>query len=417
MEEYRGILRRKDKKQGRFIKKGIILKGKQYNIGINCKGVRTMKKVISVICAVCFLFSHGAVFAAAPEANAKSSILMEYSTGQILAENNADERLSIASVTKIMTLLLIMEALDAGKIKMEDMVTVSENAMSMGGSTMFLEAGEQLSVDEMIKGIAVASANDGCVAMAEHLCGSEEAFVDMMNERAKELGMDNTQFMNTNGLDEEGHYSSARDVAKMSRELMSHEKIFEYTTIWTGMMHNDKFELANTNKLIRFYQGANGLKTGSTSEAGCCLSASAKRNDMQLIAVVLGAPTSKDRFNSARALLDYGFANYAVEKPFEEGENVTSIKINKGTKDELGVKVSGDCGILVEKSVKNNIETEFELPDEITAPIAKNDKVGIMKFVANGEVIGERDLVACETIEKKGLARWFIDILKMFINA
>lgn len=376
-----------------------------------------MKKLISLICAVCFFVPKINVIAAAssPEVNAKSMILVEASTGEVLAENNADEKLSIASVTKIMTLLLIMEAIEEGKIKLEDMVSVSEHAMSMGGSTMFLEAGEELSVHEMIKGIAVASANDGCVAMAEHLTGSEEAFVEMMNKRAKELGMENTQFMNTNGLDEEGHYSSARDVAKMSRELIKHEKIFEYTTIWTGMMHNDKFELANTNKLIRFYQGANGLKTGSTDEAGCCLSATAKRDNMQLIAVVLGAPSSKDRFDGARALLDYGFANYAIEKPYETDETVDKIKVNKGVKEEVGVKTAEDCSVLIEKGLKNSMETVIELPEEISAPIKKNDKIGKIKFVVKGEVIAEKELFAAEDIEKKSFGRCFTDILKRFI--
>ena len=195
-----------------------------------------------------------------------------------------------------MTMLLICEAVDNGKITLEDMVPVSENAMSYGGSTMFLEAGEQLSVNDMLKGIAVASANDGCVAMAEFLEGSETAFVDKMNEKAKELGMENTQFMNTNGLDEDGHYSSARDVALMSHELLKHPVILNYTTIWTDSLRDGKFKLANTNKLVRFYSGANGLKTGSTSKALCCISASAIRDDMQLIAVVLGAPTSAKRF-------------------------------------------------------------------------------------------------------------------------
>ena len=233
--------------------------------------------------------------------DAKSYILMEQSTGRVLAESNPDEQLPIASVTKIMTMLLIMEAVDEGVITLNDMVTVSENAMSYGGSTMFLETGEQLSVNDMLKGIAVASANDGSVAMAEHLAGSESGFVEKMNTRAKELGMENTHFMNTNGLDEDNHYSSARDVAIMSRELLKHPKITDYTSIWTDELRGGKFQLANTNKLIRFYTGANGLKTGSTSQALCCLSASAVRSDMQLIAVVLGAPTSDKRFSSARA--------------------------------------------------------------------------------------------------------------------
>lgn len=373
-----------------------------------------MKKVISIICTVCLFFSSTAL--AAPEPDAKSMILMEAGSGTVLVENNADEKLPIASVTKIMTLLLIMEAIEDGKITYEDMVTVSENAMSMGGSTMFLEAGEELSVHEMIKGIAVASANDGCVAMAEKLSGSEEAFVAEMNKRAKELGMENTQFVNTNGLDAEGHYSSARDVAKMSKELMRHEKIFEYTTIWTGMMHNDEFELANTNKLIRFYQGATGLKTGSTDEAGCCLSATAERNGMKLIAVILGSPSSKDRFDGARALLDYGFANYTIENPSDSEELPKALKIRKGVVDEVPIKLSDEAGILIEKSIKNNIETKLELPEELIAPVAENEKAGTIKFMVNGEVIGEKELVFAESVPKKSIFGWFRDILMRFIS-
>lgn len=371
-----------------------------------------MKKFISLLCTVSLFFSTVPAFAETPEVNAKSMILMEASTGQILAENNADERLPIASVTKIMTLLLLMEALDSGKITLEDSVSVSENAMSMGGSTMFLESGEELSLDEIIKGIAVASANDGCVAAAEFLSGDEQSFIALMNNRAKELGMENTQFKNTNGLDEEGHFSSARDVAVMSRELIRHEKIFDYTTIWTGKMHNDKFDLSNTNKLIRFYHGANGLKTGSTSQAGCCLSATAKRNNMQLIAVVLGAPNSKERFAGARKLLDYGFANYAVYVPGKEAD----ISIKKGKKESVSIKIADGTGILIGKGNEGKIEEVREIPKELTAPIAENDKVGIIKFCVDGETVAERDLLAAESIEKKGICELFFDILKEFIK-
>ncbi|MGN0148794.1 MAG: D-alanyl-D-alanine carboxypeptidase family protein, partial [Clostridia bacterium] len=275
-----------------------------------------MRRIICFFIVGFMCFSGLTVFAEGDKAldiNAKSAVLMEASTGKVLYEYAPDEQLPIASVTKVMTMLLIMEEIDEGRMTLDDMVSVSENAMSYGGSTMFLETGEQLSVNDMLKGIAVASANDGCVAMAEHIAGSESSFVDMMNEKAAELGMSNTHFMNTNGLDEEGHYSSARDVAIMSRELIKHEKIFDYTTIWTDELRDGKFQLANTNKLIRFYNGANGLKTGSTSQALCCLSATAKRDDMQLVGVVLGAPTSAERFASAKTLLDYGFSHYNVK--------------------------------------------------------------------------------------------------------
>lgn len=365
-----------------------------------------MKRVICFFICVCFMMQSVVVFAEGNTdlgLNAKSAILMEESTGNILYESNPDERLPIASVTKVMTMLLIMEAVDSGKISLDDMVTVSENAMSYGGSTMFLETGEQLTVNDMLKGIAVASANDGCVAMAEHLAGSESAFVDMMNEKAKKLGMENTHFMNTNGLDEEDHYSSARDVAIMSRELMKHETIFNYTSIWMDTLRGGKFQLANTNKLIRFYDGANGLKTGSTSKALCCLSAAAKRNDMQLIAVVLGAPTSAERFASAKSLLDYGFANYAVNTQITAGDEVQKIAVEKGVDKEVGVVASDSCSTLVKKGQEDNITKEIKIDETITAPIEAGQKIGTMTISRDGEVIADIDLNASSAVEKKGI--------------
>lgn len=365
-----------------------------------------MKKVICFFICVCFMMQSVVVFAEGNTdlgLNAKSAILMEELTGNILYESNPDERLPIASVTKVMTMLLIMEAVDSGKISLDDMVTVSENAMSYGGSTMFLETGEQLTVNDMLKGIAVASANDGCVAMAEHLAGSESAFVDMMNEKAKELGMENTHFMNTNGLDEDDHYSSARDVAIMSRELMKHETIFNYTSIWMDTLRGGKFQLANTNKLIRFYDGANGLKTGSTSKALCCLSAAAKRNDMQLIAVVLGAPTSAERFASAKSLLDYGFANYAVNTQITAGDEVQKIAVEKGVDKEVGVVAGDSCSTLVKKGQEDNITKEIKIDETITAPIEAGQKIGTMTISRDGEVIADIDLNASSAVEKKGI--------------
>ncbi len=365
-----------------------------------------MKKVICFFICVCFMIQSVVVFAEGNTdlgLNAKSVILMEESTGNILYENNPDERLPIASVTKVMTMLLIMEAVDSGKINLDDMVTVSENAMSYGGSTMFLETGEQLTVNDMLKGIAVASANDGCVAMAEHLAGSESAFVDMMNEKAKKLGMENTHFMNTNGLDEDDHYSSARDVAIMSRELMKHETIFNYTSIWMDTLRGGKFQLANTNKLIRFYDGANGLKTGSTSKALCCLSAAAKRNDMQLIAVVLGAPTSAERFASAKSLLDYGFANYAVNTQITAGDEVQKIAVEKGVDKEVDVVAGDSCSTLVKKGQEDNITKEIKIDEAITAPIEAGQKIGTMTISRDGEVIADIGLNASSAVEKKGI--------------
>ena len=345
--------------------------------------------------------------------NAKSAILMEDSTGKVLYESNPDERVPIASVTKVMTMLLIMEAVDSGKITLDDMVTVSENAMSYGGSTMFLEAGEQLTVNDMMKGIAVASANDGCVAMAEHLAGSESAFVDMMNAKAQELGMENTHFMNTNGLDEDNHYSSARDVAIMSRELIKHKTIFNYTSIWMDTLRGGKFQLANTNKLIRFYEGANGLKTGSTSKALCCLSATAKRNDMQLIAVVLGAPTSAERFSSAKSLLDYGFANYAVNTQVTAGDEIDRVHVEKGVDNEVSMVAADTYSTLVKKGQEDNVTKEVILDEQITAPLEAGEKLGTMKISRDGETLAEIDLNAANAVEKKGIGLIVKDFFRM----
>ena len=347
--------------------------------------------------------------------DAKSYILIEQSTGRVLAENNADEQLPIASVTKVMTMLLIMEAVEDGKITFDDMVTVSENAMSYGGSTMFLEAGEQLPVHDMLKGIAVASANDGCVAMAEHLTGSESAFVDMMNKRAKELGMKNTNFMNTNGLDEDGHYSSARDVALMSRELLKYPKITEFTSIWTDELRGGKFQLANTNKLVRFYTGANGLKTGSTSQALCCLSASAKRNDMQLIAVILGAPTSDKRFSSAKALLDYGFANYKINHLVKNKEVICDADIINGTEETVKAIAKEDKFALSEKNNNKEIKRRVFTDNDIKAPIKKGEVLGYVEFVSGGKVIDKVEIVSKNAVKKKGITRIMSDIVKGFM--
>lgn len=375
-----------------------------------------MKKVISIL-LVCFLFCVS-VHAEDPlaELNAKSLLLMEADSGNILYEKNPDERLAIASVTKIMTMLLIMEAIDSGRITLEEMVTVSERAMSMGGSTMFLETGEQLSVSDMLKGIAVASANDGAVAMAEHIAGSESAFVDMMNSRAKELGMENTNFINTNGLDDDNHYSSARDVALMSRELIKHTKVFEYTTIWLDSLRDGKFQLANTNKLIRFYNGANGLKTGSTSKALCCLSATALRNDMQLIAVVLGSPTSKERFGAASGLLDYGFANYSINRAVAEGEEIAKVPVLKGVESEVAAVAKNSCSILLSKGKQNEVERQIELPETLAAPIKAGAVIGKIDFYLDGELKETVELVAQTDIIKKNYMAFFYDAYKKWVS-
>ncbi len=370
-----------------------------------------LRKVILFIISLSIFISSVPVLGEPLTPEVKSAILMEASTGTVLYEQNPDEHLPIASVTKIMTMLLIMERIDSGALKFEDMVTVSENAMSYGGSTMFLEAGETLSVHDMMKGIAVASANDGCVAMAEHIAGSEAAFVELMNKRAQELGMKNTVFLNTNGLDAEGQYSSARDVAIMSRELIKHEKVFEYTKIWTDSLRDGKFELANTNRLVRFYSGATGLKTGSTSQAGCCLSATAERDGMSLIAVVLGAPNTKSRFSSATTLLNHGFSGYSVKKQVEKGEPTGLVNISKGVKDKIQTEAADNFSFLTQKTNPRNIEKSITLSDIVSAPIKKGDKLGEITFSENGENVYSVDIVASDDVEKKGFHLVLIDTL------
>lgn len=375
-----------------------------------------MKKTVSAALAAFMIFAHTPALAGV-ETSAKAVILTEQSTGRVLAEKNADERLPIASVTKIMTMLLIMEEIDAGRMTLADEVTVSEYAMSFGGSTMFLEAGEVLSVSDMLKGIAVASANDGCVAMAEHISGSVDAFVERMNARAAELGMENTHFVNTNGLDAPEHYSSARDVAIMARELCRHEKIFDYTTIWTDSLRDGKFQLANTNKLVRFYRGATGLKTGSTDAAGCCLCASATRDGLSLIGVVLGAPTSKDRFRDASALLDLGFAGYKTVQPASKGEVMGGVRVKKGAEDSVNAVCVSDFSEVLPKTKSGEVNVKLTLPDFVTAPVAAGEVIGRAEFFIGEESIGTVDLAAEHDVAKKGFFVMLGDILKGLIGA
>ncbi len=348
--------------------------------------------------------------------SAKSGILMEQSTGEVLYELNPDERLQIASVTKTMTMLLIMEALDSGKIKLDDMVTVSEHAASMGGSQVFLEVGEQMSVDDMLKAIAVASGNDASVAMAEFISGSESAFVEKMNERASELGCLNTHFINCNGLDETSdHYSSAKDIAIISRELLSHSKIFDYTTIWMDSLRDGAFGLSNTNKLIRFYKGANGLKTGSTSVAKYCLSASAERDGMQLIAVIICAPSSAERFSSATALLDYGFANYEVANDDALGTSVPYVNVKGGVTEHI-LPIIRKGGFVVKKGNLDKVEHSFELEGTVSAPIEAGQKLGEIVYTIDGVEIARRDICAETAVERISVIQMFVKVLSDWIK-
>lgn len=331
--------------------------------------------------------------------NCRSALLMEAETGKVLFEQNADEALPPASVTKIMTLLLVMEAIDSGKIGYADMVTASAHACSMGGSQIYLKEGEQMSVEDMLKSVVIASANDAAVALAEYVLGTEEAFVARMNERARELGMSSTNFENTNGLDDTAtnHLISARDIAIMSRELLKHEKITEYSSIWMDTIRNGEFGLTNTNRLVRFYKGATGLKTGSTSKAGFCISATAKRDGVTLICVIMGAESRDIRNAAATSLLDFGFANYAL---FEDApKTMEKIKVKGGVASECEIITNG-FSCVINKSDSGKIESVAELPDNIEAPIKKGDVIGKIIYKINGNYIGESQILANESIEK-----------------
>lgn len=375
-----------------------------------------MKRLLSLFLCVSLFFSI-TVCAEEPslELSAKSAILMEASTGTILFEKASHEALPPASVTKIMTMLLVLEALDNGQYTLDDEVSVSEFAASMGGSQVFLEPTEQMSVHDLLKAVAVASGNDAAVALAEYTAGSHDAFVTKMNERAKQLGMNDTHFVNCNGLDTDGHLTSAHDIALMSRELMRHPKIFEYTTIWMDSLRNGAFGLVNTNKLVRFYQGATGLKTGSTSVAGFCISATAKRDGMDLIAVVMGAPTSKERFADASKMLDYGFANYGICNSLVSDDELSPITLKKGVKDTVEIGLADGFSLLMKKAEIANIEKRITLPESINAPIAKNHKIGTVEFFSNGNSVGKCDIVAKEDIKAENPIGMFSRIGAFFL--
>ena len=353
-----------------------------------------------------------AVRAAELDLPAPSYVLMERSTGEVLLEHNAHERLRPASVTKVMTLLLIMEALDDGRIGWDDMVQTSAAAAAKGGSQIYLEENEQLPLEEMLKSIVVSSANDCACAMAEHIAGSEAAFVEMMNARAEQLGMTDTHFVNCTGLDDEPeaaeHLTTAYDIALMSRELLGHEAIKKYTTIWMDTVRDGQFGLSNTNKLVRFYDGTTGLKTGYTSAAGHCLSASAERNGMELIAVVLHCASSTDRFESAKALLNYGFSNYALVTP-EPGE-LPAVPVTLGTSMEITPVLADETPILIDKALAAGVETNVRVDGSVTAPVEAGQTLGTLTITSGGQTIAERDLVAPEAV---GALRWGNVFLQM----
>lgn len=334
-----------------------------------------------------------------------SGILIEQNSGKILYEHNSHEQLRPASVTKVMSILLIMEALDSNKIALTDKIPCSEKAASMGGSQIWLDVREELTVDEMLKAICVASANDCTVAMAEYLAGSEEAFVERMNERAKELGMNDTTFKNCHGLDTDGHVTSAYDISLMSRELLkNHPTIINYTTIWMDTLRDGKSALTNTNKLIRNYKGATGLKTGSTGLALYNLSASATRDDLSLIAVIMKAPSTKIRFEEAQKLLDYGFSNYSYVSFSKKDSVLTSIPVAKGVSTSVNAIFAEDSGSLLPKGKDKNIEQVVSLPETVQAPIQAGQTLGEVKYILDGETIGITSIVAEKEIKKTGVA-------------
>ena len=346
-----------------------------------------------------------------------SAILIEQSTGQILYEHNMHEKLRPASVTKVMSILLIMEAIDSGKISLTDNVPCSENAASMGGSQIWLDPRETLTVDEMLKAICVASANDCVVAMAEYIAGSEEAFVQMMNDKAKELGMNDTTFKNCHGLDEDGHVTSSYDISLMSRELLkNHPDITKYTTIWTDSLRDGKSQLANTNKLIRTYKGATGLKTGSTSLALYNLSASATRDDLSLIAVIMKAPSTKVRFAEAQKLLDYGFNTYSFKQFAKKQEVAQTVTVDKGVKRAIEIVFEEDAGVLLEKGKDKQVEQTITLDDNIKAPITAGQKVGEVTYSLDGKLLTTVNLVAKENVEKINLFTMTKEIVYKWID-
>ena len=346
-----------------------------------------------------------------------SAILIEQFSGNVLFEKNSHEQLRPASVTKIMSVLLVMEALDRNEITLDTPIPCSEHARSMGGSQIWLDTTETLSVNDMLKAVLVVSANDCIVALGEYLSGSESAFVQKMNERAKELGMNDTNFMNCHGIDEDGHVTSSYDIAIMSRELLlNHPSVINYTTIYMDSLRDGKSQLVNTNKLVRTYNGCTGLKTGSTSLALYNLSASATRDNLSLIAVIMHSPSSVIRFNEAKTLLDYGFSNYSAISLGKTNEVVSTIKVSKGTSDNLNCVFNSSSTIVIKKGLENSIVQNISIPDVVEAPIEKGEKIGKASYLINDNVIAEIDIVAENSINKSNLFNINNELCKKWFN-
>lgn len=345
--------------------------------------------------------------------SAKSAILMEPTTNTVLYEKNASEICAPASITKIMSLVLIMEAIDQKRLTTEEVVTASETASKMGGSQIWLKEGENMTVDDLLKATVIGSANDATVALAEQIAGSEEAFVNLMNKKAEELGMDNTTFKNCTGLDEDGHMTSCYDVAIMSCELLKHPLIKKYSTVWMDTLRDGESELVNTNKLVRFYEGTTGLKTGTTSKAGCCLSASAKRGDTELVAVIMGATNSNERFSGAKKLLDFGFANYCMSeiKSSAKTEDLKS-NVKNGTEKVVYGKAENNVKLLLKKEDAQSVEQRLSMEDEIEAPIHKGDTIGTVDVYIGEELVGKIDIKATKQIDRIKYKTTLIWIIK-----
>lgn len=381
-----------------------------------------MIKKLSLALIIAIIFTAVPVFSVDVNAvteetiTAPSAVLMETSSGKILFEKNPHEQRPCASITKVMTMLLVCEAIDSGKLSLDDTITASAHAASMGGSDIWLEEGETMSANDMIKATVVASANDAAVALAEHLCGSEEVFVQKMNEKANQLGMKDTVFKNCNGLDEDGHITSAYDVAVMSRELMKHEMIFDYTSIWLDNLRDGKTQIVNTNKLLKTYKGITGLKTGTTNDAGCCMAASATRGDMSLVAVVLGCNSGKERFSDAAALLDYGFANFSVTQLKAPDDLPKTIKVENGMQKNIGIGCDINSSIVLDKNSGSKIVSKIDLPESIEAPVASGQKLGTVTYSLDGKAVKSFEITALQHAEQISFASVFSVLLNSIIS-
>jgi len=350
------------------------------------------------------------------EVNAPSAVLVEANTGKTLFEKNPHEKRCCASITKVMTLLLVMEAIDSGKIGLDDTVTASDHASSMGGSQIWLKSGETMTVDDMLKATVIASANDTATALAEYVAGSEDEFVKQMNEKAKKLQMNDTTFKNCNGLDEDGHLTSANDVAIMSRELIKHDKIFKYTKVWIDYLRGGKTQLVNTNKLVKYYDGITGLKTGTTGKAGSCISATAERNGVSLIAVVLGSSNTKDRFAAARTLLDYGFANWEVAEPAVPETARLPVSVSNGMEPQVQTDVTKSGSILVPKGRAKDVKSSVTTDKNVKAPVKKGQSVGKVVFTLDGKTLKEYGICAKNDVAEITFRASFGLLFKSLIN-